>query len=198
MRAGDPVTTTADLRAAAFLKAVTWLRVLLLPVIMALVLRGPGTRYAFAVGAVLFAVAAVTDFFDGFLARRWAQTTTFGTFLDTTADKLLVSGVLLALVAVDRASPWIAFIIVGRELLILGLRGAVAAGGEVVKPSVWGKAKANVQFLAIFLAIVRHPDQIGPLFLDEYAMIAAAVITIGSAVEYVVRFRGALTLERRS
>jgi len=189
----EPVTTTAEHRAAAFLKAVTWLRVILLPAIMALVLEGPTRRYAFVIGGVLFGVAAVTDFVDGFLARRWKQTTTFGTFLDTTADKLLVSGVLLALVAVDRASPWIALVIVGRELLILGLRGAVAAGGEVMKPSIWGKAKANVQFLAIFLAIVRYPEEFGPLFLDGYAMIAAAVITIGSAVEYLVRFRGALT-----
>lgn len=186
------MTTTADHRAAAFLKAVTWLRVFLLPVIMALTLAGPTTRHAFVVAGVLFAIAAITDFVDGFLARRWAQTTTFGTFLDTTADKLLVSGVLLALVAVDRASPWIAFVIVGRELLILGLRGAVAAGGEVMKPSIWGKAKVNVQFLAILLAIVRYPERIGPLFLDELVMIAAAVITIGSAVEYLVRFRAAL------
>ncbi|HEX6231252.1 MAG TPA: CDP-diacylglycerol--glycerol-3-phosphate 3-phosphatidyltransferase [Actinomycetota bacterium] len=191
------MTTTADHRAAAFLKAVTWLRVVLLPVIMALVLAGPTTRYAFVVGGILFAVAAVTDFVDGFLARRWAQTTTFGTFLDTTADKLLASGVLLALVAVDRASPWIALVIVGRELLILGLRGAVAAGGEVMKPSIWGKAKANVQFLAITLAIVRYPEELGPLFLDEYVMIAAAVITIASAVEYLVRFRSALTVGDR-
>jgi CDP-diacylglycerol--glycerol-3-phosphate 3-phosphatidyltransferase len=192
----DLVTTSADVRAAAFLKGVTWLRVLLVPVIMALVLAGPDHRYAFAVGGALFAIAAATDFFDGFLARRWAQTSTFGTFLDTTADKLLVSGALIALVAVDRASPWIALIIVGRELLIMGLKGAVAAGGQLVKPSIWGKAKANVQFLAIFLAIIRQADQLGPLFLDEYVMIAAAAITVVSAVEYLARFRGAVTVRR--
>jgi len=196
MRHGKPVTTSADVRAAAFLTAVTWLRVLLVPVVMALVLAGPETRYAFAIAATLFAVAAVTDFVDGFLARRWAQASTFGSFLDTTADKLLVSGALLALVAIDRASPWLALVIVGRELLIMGLRGAVAAGGDLVKPSIWGKAKANVQFLAIFLAIVRLPEELGPLFLDEYVMIAAAVITVLSAIEYLVRFRGALTDDR--
>jgi CDP-diacylglycerol--glycerol-3-phosphate 3-phosphatidyltransferase len=107
-----------------------------------------------------------------------------------------VSGVLIALVAVDRASPWIAIIVIGRELLIMGLKGAVAAGGEIVKPSIWGKAKANAQFLAIFLAIVRYPEKIGPLYLDEYAMIAAAAITVLSAVEYLVRFRSAITVER--
>jgi CDP-diacylglycerol--glycerol-3-phosphate 3-phosphatidyltransferase len=187
---------TADTRAAVFLTAVTWLRIVLVPVVMALVLAGRDTRYAFVIAALLFAVAAVTDFVDGYLARRWAQTSTLGSFLDTTADKLLVSGSLLALVAVGRASPWLALIIVGRELLIMGLRGAVAAGGDLVRPSIWGKAKANVQFLAIFLAIVRLPDRVGPLFLDEYVMIAAAVITVLSAVEYLVRFRAALTLDR--
>jgi CDP-diacylglycerol--glycerol-3-phosphate 3-phosphatidyltransferase len=190
------VTTSADIRASVVLKGVTWLRVVLLPVIMALILAGPERRYAFAVAGVLFAVGAVTDFVDGFLARRWRQTTAFGNFLDTTADKLLVSGALIALVAVDRASPWIALIIVGRELLIMGLKGAAAAGGDLVKPSIWGKAKANVQFLAIFLAIVRAPDEVGPLHLDEYVMIAAAVITVLSAVEYLVRLRSAITTER--
>jgi CDP-diacylglycerol--glycerol-3-phosphate 3-phosphatidyltransferase len=190
------VTTSADTRAAVFLKGVTWLRVVLLPVIMALVLAGPDRDDAFAVAGALFAIAAITDFVDGFLARRWRQTTVFGTFLDTTADKLLVSGTLIALVAVGRASPWIALIIVGRELLIMGLKGAAAAGGELVKPSIWGKAKANVQFLAIFLAIIRPPDKLGPLYLDEYAMIAAAVITVLSAVEYLVRFRSAITADR--
>jgi phosphatidylglycerophosphate synthase len=68
--AREPVTTSADLRAAVALKAVTWLRVLLVPVIMALVLAGPERRYAFAIGGTLFAIAAVTDFVDGFLARR--------------------------------------------------------------------------------------------------------------------------------
>ena len=190
------MTTSADLRASAFLKAVTWLRVLLVPVIMALVLAGPERRSAFAAAGALFAIAALTDFVDGFLARRWAQASIFGTFLDTTADKLLVSGTLIALVAVDRASPWVALIIVGRELLIMGLKGAAAAGGELVKPSIWGKAKANVQFLAIFLAIVRTGGEIGPLFLDEYVMIVAAVVTVLSAVEYLMRLRGAISVDR--
>ena len=150
-------------------------------------------QYAYVTAAVLFAIAAATDFFDGRLARRWKQTTILGTFLDTTADKLLVSGVLVALVSVGRASAWIAFIIIGREVLIMGLRGAVSAtDGTVVKPSIWGKLKANVQFLAIFLAIIRTSSPWGPLYPDEYAMIAAALVTVGSAVEYFARFGGVL------
>lgn len=182
-----------DERAAAFLKGITYLRVALTPVVMALVLVGYRVRYAYVAAAVLFAIAAATDFFDGRLARRWKQTTTLGTFLDTTADKLLVSGVLVALVSVGRTSAWIAFIIIGREVLIMGLRGAVsAADGTVVKPSIWGKLKANVQFLAILLAIVRTSQRWGPLYLDQYAMLAAAAVTVGSAAEYFARFGGML------
>lgn len=187
------MTTTADLRAAAFLKVVTWARVALVPVILALVLIGPDEQGAFTAAAVLFAIAALTDFFDGLLARRWAQTTVFGNFLDTTADKLLVSGALIGLLVVDRVSPWIALIIIGREILIIGLKGAVASTGDLVRPSVWGKAKANVQFLAIFLAIWRPGEPLGALYLDEWLMIAAAVITVLSGLEYVIRFRGAVT-----
>lgn len=188
---------TPDDRAAAFLKGITYLRIALTPVVMALVLVGYRVRYAYVVAAVLFAIAAATDFFDGRLARRWKQTTTLGTFLDTTADKLLVSGVLVALVSAGRASAWIAFIIIGREVLIMGLRGAVsAADGTVVKPSIWGKLKANVQFLAILLAIVRASERWGPLHLDQYAMLAASAVTLGSAAEYFARF-GDLLIGRR-
>ncbi len=189
----NDVVRTPDERAAAFLKGITYLRVALTPVVMALVIVGYRVRYAYVIAAVLFAIAAATDFFDGRLARRWKQTTTLGTFLDTTADKLLVSGVLVALVSAGRVSAWIAFIIIGREIVIMGLRGAVSAtGGTVVKPSIWGKLKANVQFLAILLAIVRLSERWGPLYLDQYAMLAAAAVTVGSAAEYFARFGGML------
>ena len=187
------MTTAADLRAAAFLKVVTWARVALIPAILALILAGPDNPDAFTAAAVLFAVAAITDFFDGLLARRWAQVSVFGNFLDTTADKLLVSGALIGLLVVDRVSPWIALVIIGREVLIIGLKGAVASTGDLVQPSIWGKAKANIQFLAILLAILRPGEPIGPLYLDEYTMIAAAMITVLSGAEYIVRFRGAVT-----
>jgi CDP-diacylglycerol---glycerol-3-phosphate 3-phosphatidyltransferase len=174
------------------LPALTGARILAVPAVMALILAGPSNQSAYTAAAIVFAVAAITDFADGYLARRWAVTTKLGSFLDTTADKLLVTGALIALVDVDRASPWLAAIIIGRELLILGLRGVVAADGVVFPPSIWGKLKTNVQFVAIFLAIVRWGGQIGPFYLDEWAMIAAAAITVLSAVEYVTRFSSAL------
>jgi CDP-diacylglycerol---glycerol-3-phosphate 3-phosphatidyltransferase len=185
------------LKAASVLRRITYVRVVLVPVVMWLVLEEP-IRHAPGTAGILFAIAAATDFLDGFLARRWAATTTLGSFLDTTADKLLVSGVLIALVAAGRASPWVAAIIVGRELLIMGLRGVVAADGTVMTPSIWGKLKANVQFVAIFLAILRPGSQIGPFYPDEWVMWAAAVVTILSAVEYVARFSSRLTLFHRA
>lgn len=175
------------------LLGITYARILLVPVVMGLILLGPTRSAAYTVAAVCFALAAATDFVDGYLARRWARTTTFGSFLDTTADKLLVSGALIALVDVGRASSWVAIIIIGRELLILGLRGVVAAEGTVFPPSIWGKLKTNVQFAAILLAILRYDEPLGPLLLDEWAMIVAAVVTVMSAVEYLTRFSSALS-----
>ncbi len=144
-------------------------------------------------GAVLFCIAAATDWVDGRLARRWQVTTKLGSFLDTTADKMLVSGVLIALVAAERASPWIVALIIGRELILMGLRGMIASEGEVMAPSMLGKLKTSIQFLAIALAIVRPGDPVGGLFVDEWAMLAAAVITVWSAAEYLVRAWPALT-----
>ncbi len=185
---------SADDRAAAFLTFITYLRVALTPVIMALILSGDRLGWAIPAATLLFALAAITDFFDGRLARRWKQTTTLGTFLDTTADKLLVSGVLIALVEVGRASAWVTFIIVGREILVLGLRGAVTASdGTVVAPSIWGKLKANVQFVAIIIAIWQPAVSVGSWTLAQAALAVAAVVTIGSGVEYLTRFGSVLT-----
>lgn len=178
------------------MSGITYLRIVLVPAIMALILAGHRVRYAYDIAGVAFGVAAATDFFDGRLARRWQQTSMLGSFLDTTADKLLVSGALVALVAVERASPWLAFLIIGREILILGLRGAIAADGAVMKPSIWGKTKAAAQFLAIFLAILRTSSKFGAFYLDQYAMLLAGILTLGSAVDYIVKFSGVLSRTR--
>ena len=189
-RPGGGAVNTRDAR---ILIGITVARIVLVPAIMALVLLGDERRYAYVAGAVLFVVAALTDFVDGYLARRWSLTTTLGSFLDTTADKLLVSGALIALVAVDRVSPWVVVIIISRELAVLALRGMVAAEGRLMNPSIWGKLKANVQFVAVAMAMVRVGGEVGGLYLDEWAMLIAAVITILSAVEYFSRFGAALT-----
>lgn len=170
------------------LTRITALRIALVPVIMGLVLEPDIAGHSVGLAAALFAVAAVTDYIDGYLARRWGATSALGSFLDTTADKLLVAGVLIALVGVGRASVWLAAVIIGREIVILGLRGVVALDGLLLRPSVWGKAKATVQFAAVGLAILRPPVEVGPLLLDEWIMVAAAIVTVISGAEYLVRF----------
>lgn len=183
------------IRSARFLAASTSLRIVLTPAVMALLMvdgASPGDLSLIAL--VLFCLAAATDWFDGYLARRWEVTTQLGSFLDTTADKLLVTGVLIALVAVERVSPWIALIIIGRELVIMGLRGVIAADGTVMQPSLLGKLKTTIQFLAIALAIVRLGDPFGGLYLDQWVMLAAAAITVASAVDYLARFASSIPM----
>jgi len=181
------------LRSARLINAGTVLRILLTPVIMALVLGagedGDGTGLA----AVLFAVAAATDWVDGRLARSWGVTTKLGSFLDTTADKVLVSGVLIALLETGRVSPWIVAVIVGRELVIMSLRGVIAADGTVMEPSMLGKVKTTVQCLAVTLAILRPGDPVGGLYVDEWAMLAAAALTLWSAIDYIARAMPVIT-----
>ena len=137
---------------------------------------------------VLFAIAAFTDFLDGFIARRTTGGTTLGAFLDTTADKILVTGALLALVSVDHVSIWPAAIIIFREFTVMALRGVVATRGGFIKPSTWGKIKASTQFAAIILAFVRLSEPWGPWYLDQWVMLLAVIATIGSAWDYMAAF----------
>jgi CDP-diacylglycerol--glycerol-3-phosphate 3-phosphatidyltransferase len=186
---------TAPGSALRMLVLLTLARIVLTPVVMALILAGDRTGWVPMVAAGLFVVAAATDFLDGRLARRWEVTTTLGSFLDTTADKLLVSGVLIALVGVGRASAWLVAIIVGRELAILALRGVVASAGTVLSPSPLAKIKTGVQFVAVVLAIMRPDLYVGPLLVDEWVLLAAAVVSVLSAVGYFRQFATVLAGE---
>jgi CDP-diacylglycerol---glycerol-3-phosphate 3-phosphatidyltransferase len=178
---------TGPERAMAFLIAGTSLRIVAVPFVMALVISK-----SFTTAAIVFFVVSSTDWFDGRLARRWNVTTKLGSFLDTTADKLLVTGALVALLAVDRVSPWVAIIIIGRELTLLGLRAAVAAQGMHLEASLLGKWKATVQFVTIGLVMLRPDVTIAGAYLDQWLMVIAAVITVWSGVEYFLRFSSAL------
>jgi len=140
------------------------------------------------IAAALFAVAAFTDFLDGFIARRTTGGTVLGAFLDTTADKILVTGTLLALVSVDRVSIWPAAIIIFREFTVMALRGVVAQRGGLIQPSTWGKIKAVTQFVAIFLAFLRLSEPWGPWYLDQWAMLIAVLATVGSMWGYLTAF----------
>ena len=162
-------------------------RIVLVPFIMALT-RSDRIEYALYYAAALFAIAAFTDFLDGYLARRTSGGTTLGAFLDTTADKILVTGTLLALVSIDRVSIWPAAIIIFREFTVMALRGVVAVRGGIIPPSTWGKIKTFTQFAAIFLAFVRLSEPWGPWYLDQWAMLIAVIATIGSAWGYMAAF----------
>jgi CDP-diacylglycerol--glycerol-3-phosphate 3-phosphatidyltransferase len=155
---------------------------------MALTRSQDRVEHALGWAAALFTLAAITDFLDGYLARRWHVESILGAFLDTTADKLLVTGALLALTSIGRVSIWAAMVIVMREFLVMGLRGLVALGGGIVKPSTWGKIKAVAQYAAIILAYLRLPDRWGPLYLDQWVMWVAVIVTIASAWGYFATF----------
>ncbi len=144
------------------------------------------------IAAVIFALAAITDFVDGYLARRWHTESVLGAFLDPTADTVLVIGSLVGLVAVDRVWVWAALVIIFREIAVMGLRGIVAVSGGVVKPSQWGKIKAAAQFVAILLALVRLPEPWGPFYLDEWVMLLAVAATLGSFWGYITAFWGVM------
>lgn len=175
---------------------IAYFRMALVPVILALILLAEHIDRAFGIAAVLMAIAVFSDFLDGYLARRWEITTVLGAFLDSIADKLLVAGALYGLVGVGRAWAWAAFLIVAREIAVSGLRGLAAMDGEVVHPSIWGKLKANVQYLAIMLALLRTEPTYGGLHLDEWAMIAAVAVTLMSGLEYFTRFARVLRSNR--
>jgi CDP-diacylglycerol--glycerol-3-phosphate 3-phosphatidyltransferase len=174
------------------------LRLILTPVAMYLILQSPGSRgYAIA-ATVVFVIAALTDFADGYLARRWRITTTLGAFLDTVADKILVVGALLALVEIGTTSSWVAFIIIAREVAIMGLRSVAALDQSTVPPSLWGKSKAALQFTAISFAILHLDIVIAGWRLDQWFMGAAVVVTVLSAGDYFSRFRTVLTTGDRA
>ena len=133
---------------------LTWLRVALIPLVVGLFylpldwMTLPERNLA---ATVVFIVAAITDWFDGFLARRWNETSAFGAFLDPVADKLMVAGALLVLVQLDRVDAIIAGIIIGREITISALREWMAQIGATrsVAVSSLGKIKTAAQMTAI-------------------------------------------------
>ncbi|MGD2051322.1 MAG: CDP-diacylglycerol--glycerol-3-phosphate 3-phosphatidyltransferase [Acidimicrobiia bacterium] len=170
---------------------LAYVRIGLTPVVMTFVLLSRDIEHAFGIALTVFIIAAVTDFVDGYLARRWEITTVLGAFLDSVADKLLVTGSLLVLIEVQRAWSWAAFVIIGRELAVMGLRGVAALGKSTVPPSFWGKWKATFQFTAIGLAMVRPASEWGPFFLDEWAMLVAVAATLLSAWDYFARYGSA-------
>ncbi|HOJ12185.1 MAG TPA: CDP-diacylglycerol--glycerol-3-phosphate 3-phosphatidyltransferase [Clostridiales bacterium] len=141
------------------------------------------------IAAIIFIIAASTDGIDGYIARKTKQITKFGIFLDPVADKLLVTAALIALVQRGDISGWSAMIIIGRELMVMGLRLVAAGEGTVISASKLGKAKTITQVIAISATLLQnYPLSLFTDFrFDKYAIIAAVVITIYSGYDYLAK-----------
>ena len=132
---------------------VTVVRILLVPVLL-FFLQYPNLTH---LSAVLFAFMCITDWLDGFIARKFNQVSDLGKFLDPLADKLVVMLPLIWLVSVRSVSPWVVIIIIGREFVVTGLR-LLSAGQKIVIAAGWdGKVKTVLQMTAIFLLILEGP-----------------------------------------
>ena len=173
---------------------LTWLRVALIPLVVGVFYLPADwlTEYERGLSAtIIFVVAALTDWFDGYLARRWNQTSSFGAFLDPVADKLMVAGALLLLVELGRTTAVIAFIIIGREIAISALREWMAQIGasKSVAVSSLGKVKTIAQMVAIPMLLYKAPlfGVIDTLYLGTILLYIAAVLTLWSMVYYLRR-----------
>jgi cardiolipin synthase (CMP-forming) len=142
-------------------------------------------------GAIIFTAAAITDWLDGYLARRLGQTTAFGAFLDPVADKLMVAAALVILVQMDRADPILAFIIIGREIAISALREWMARVGQSKSLAVntLGKFKTAAQMTAIVSLLLWQPviPGVSTQWLGHSTLLIAAVLTIWSMFDYLRR-----------
>jgi len=170
---------------------LTWLRIILIPLMIA-VFYVPSS-WTQSVGrdlaaTLIFIVAASTDWLDGYLARRWNETSGFGAFLDPVADKLMVAAALIILVQLDRVDAILAAIIIGREITISALREWMAQIGahKSVAVSMIGKIKTTAQMIAIPLLLYHaHIGDLDMQFLGTWLIYVAAVLTLWSMGYYM-------------
>lgn len=147
-------------------------------------------RFTTFAAAILFSLAAISDYLDGFFARKWGLTSNFGKVMDPVADKLIVSSSFIMLVSLGWIPAWVICIIIGRELAVSGLRSIVAESGEDVSASWLGKYKTGFQIAAIIPLLIHFPyfglnfHAIGMFFLW-----GALVFTLWSGADYFFRFR---------
>jgi CDP-diacylglycerol---glycerol-3-phosphate 3-phosphatidyltransferase len=155
---------------------LTLLRIVAVPVLVVALLDE--TPDGDLIAAAVFALAAVTDGLDGYIARRQQSVTTFGKLMDPLADKLLVVAALISLVSLDRLAAWAAMVIIAREIAVTGLRALAAERGVVIAASWLGKLKTLLQVAAIFALIVFEP---APAWADALLYLAVAVTVISGA-----------------
>ncbi len=152
-------------------------------------------KFCTFMAALLFSLAAISDYFDGYFARRWHMESSFGKVMDPVADKLIVSFSFIMMVSHGWIPAWVICIIIGRELAITGLRSVVAESGEDISASWLGKYKTGFQISAIIPLLLHFPyfginfHAIGMFFLW-----GALILTIWSGADYFYKFRKQLKM----
>ena len=169
---------------------LTWMRIIFIPVFASLLLfEDSPPLWANWVAAGVFVLASVTDWLDGFLARRWQQTSDFGAFLDPVADKLMVAAALILLVSLSRTSAVAAMIIISREIAISALREWMAEKGrrKSVAVAYIGKVKTAVQMIAVILLLIWEIPKLHLHFavLGNVLMWIACIFTLWSMFRYL-------------
>ena len=173
--------------------ALTVVRILLVPVlVVALTVETPGGS---TIAAIVFAIAALTDGLDGYIARSRQAVTNFGKVMDPVADKLMIAAALISLVSLDRVAAWVAMVIIAREFAVSGLRIAAGQQGVVIPASGLGKLKTIVQVAAV-LALIAAPDH-DAVWVQTlvYAMVG---VTVVSGADYFLNFRRKLEESSRA
>lgn len=170
---------------------LTVLRVILVPVFMAfMMLEFPFSRL---LGLAVFIIASVTDWLDGYLARKNNQITSFGKFMDPLADKMLTTAALLVLMADKWVSAWVLMIVLTREFMVMGIRLAAVTEGKVIAASIWGKAKTVSQMLAIIISIILISipgiDKSVCYIIINILIWISTVLTVVSGIDYLVKNR---------
>jgi CDP-diacylglycerol--glycerol-3-phosphate 3-phosphatidyltransferase len=170
------------------------IRIVLIPLLVAVLLTNDGGGHGLSpargiVGAGIFALAAITDWLDGYLARRRREITPLGQMLDPLADKLLTSAAIISLVQLGVVQAWMATIIIGREFAITALRSVAQARGLRFAASSLGKTKMAAQVVAILLLILGVNGAAALNAAGQLALWAVLALSLVSAVDYVRRFR---------
>ena len=157
--------------------------------LIVLLMMFPSPLCTFLAG-LLFAAAAVTDFFDGFLARSRGMVSNFGKIMDPLADKVLASSAFIMLASLGWLPAWMVCIIIGRELAVTGLRNFVVEDGQDVSSSSLGKYKTGFQIAAIIPLLV-HYNHLGIDFhaIGNVFVWVALVLTVWSGADYLLRYR---------